>query len=84
MSKKTKRLELEYGESISYVEVDGSYTLMELEYSGEKKIRAFGIAKLNCNCDEFNAERGRQIAFYRAAEKLDRRIHPHRYRKAKK
>jgi hypothetical protein len=72
---------MEYGNKVTYEEVDGSFTIVELE-SGNKK--AIGVAKLNCEADEHVADRGYNIAFYRAAEKLDKQLHPARYRKVKK
>ncbi len=49
--------------------MDGNYTVC-LITNGSSKIRSFGIAKRNPNCDEFDEVRGREISLARAVKKL--------------
>ena len=48
---------------------DGNFTVCLL-VDGHKRIKSFGVAKRNPNCDQFDSERGKEIALARAVKKL--------------
>ena len=47
----------------------GNFTIAVV-LGGHGGVKAIGVAKRNPNCDEFNAERGREIALAQAAKSL--------------
>ena len=51
--------------------VDGNFTICLLW--SEQRVCAVGVSKRNPNCDEYIAERGREIAFVRAVKHLPTR-----------
>ena len=48
---------------------DGNFTVCLL-IDGHKRIKSFGVAKRNPNCDEFDPIRGKEISLARAVKKL--------------
>lgn len=62
----------------THVFTQGNFTVVVIMDSLKIHPVAVGVAKRNPNCDEFNAERGREIALAQAAKSLLPKKHERR------
>ena len=65
------RLREKYTGCTVATEVDGNFTIAEVNWNGH---RVIGVAKCNAEQDRFSLPRGMEIAYARALRKLDARL----------